>query len=53
LPSGQRLFNLPRSSWDDYDKSLISQGGGVYPRTAKSIPLSPEARAIIGITPKK
>jgi glutamate dehydrogenase len=33
----QRLFSLPRSSWDDYDKSLISQGGGVYPRTAKSI----------------
>jgi glutamate dehydrogenase len=46
----QRLFNLPRSSWDDFDKSLISQGGGVYPRTAKSIALSPEARAVIGIT---
>ena len=46
----QRLFNLPRSSWDDYDKSLISKGGGVYPRSAKSIPLSPEARAVIGIT---
>ena len=45
----QRLFNLPRSSWDDYDKSLISKGGGVYPRTAKSIALSPEARAVIGI----
>ena len=45
----QRLFNLPRSSWDDFDKSLISQGGGVYPRTAKSIALSPEARAVIGI----
>ena len=45
----QRLFNLPRSSWDDYDKSLISQGGGVFPRSAKSIPLSPEARAVIGI----
>lgn len=45
----QRLFNLPRSSWDDYDKSLISQGGGVYPRTAKSISLSPEARAVLGI----
>ncbi|MFO1262606.1 MAG: NAD-glutamate dehydrogenase [Rhodoferax sp.] len=44
----QRLFNLPRSSWDDYDKSLISQGGGVYPRSAKSITLSPEARAVIG-----
>ncbi|MEO7108244.1 MAG: NAD-glutamate dehydrogenase, partial [Rhodoferax sp.] len=45
----QRLFNLPRSSWDVYDKSLISQGGGVFPRSAKSIPLSPEARAVIGI----
>lgn len=45
----QRLFNLPRSSWDDYDKSLISQGGGVYPRGAKSISLSPEARAVLGI----
>jgi glutamate dehydrogenase len=45
----QRLFNLPRSSWDDYDKSLISQGGGIYPRGAKSITLSPEARAVIGI----
>ena len=45
----QRLFNLPRSSWDDYDKSLISTGGGVYQRGAKSIKLSPEARAILGI----
>ncbi|MFZ6750464.1 NAD-glutamate dehydrogenase [Undibacterium sp. Ren11W] len=45
----QRLFALPRSSWDDYDKSLISAGGGVYPRSAKSISLSPEARAVIGI----
>ena len=45
----KRLFDLPRSSWDDYDKSLISTGGGVYPRTAKSISLSPEARAVIGI----
>ena len=45
----QRLFNLPRSSWDDFDKSLISRGGGVYPRTAKSIALSAEARAVIGI----
>ena len=45
----QRLFNLPRTNWDDYDKSLISKGGGVYPRGAKSIALSPEARAVIGI----
>ncbi len=45
----QRLFNLPRSSWDDYDKTLISAGGGVFSRAAKSITLSPEARAAIGI----
>ncbi len=45
----QRLFQLPRSSWDDYDKSLISAGGGVYPRSAKSIKLSSEqARAALG-----
>jgi glutamate dehydrogenase len=37
----ERLFKLPRSSWDDYDKALISKGGGVFPRSAKSIPLSP------------
>jgi glutamate dehydrogenase len=45
----QRMFALPRSSWDDYDRSLISAGGGVWPRSAKSIPLSPEARAALGI----
>ncbi|MDR3220641.1 MAG: NAD-glutamate dehydrogenase [Candidatus Accumulibacter sp.] len=45
----QRLFNLPRSSWDDYDKSLISEGGGVWPRSVKSIPLSPQARARLGV----
>jgi glutamate dehydrogenase len=44
-----RLFNLPRSSWEDYDKSLISAGGGVFPRTQKSIPLSPEIRALLQI----
>jgi len=44
-----RMFALPRSSWDDYDKSLISAGGGLYARGAKSITLSPEARAILGI----
>ena len=44
----KRLFDLPRSSWDDYDKSLISEGGGVYPRTAKSIKLSAQARALLG-----
>jgi glutamate dehydrogenase len=45
----QRLFALPRSSWDDYDKRLISEGGGVFPRSAKSIPLSEQARAVLGI----
>jgi len=45
----QRLFKLPRSSWDDYDKSLISQGGGVWPRSAKSIALSPEMRNVLGL----
>jgi glutamate dehydrogenase len=44
-----RLFALPRSSWDDYDKTLISTGGGVWPRTAKSITLPPEALAVLGI----
>jgi glutamate dehydrogenase len=47
-----RLFGLPRSSWDDYDKSLISEGGGVWPRSAKSISLSPQARAVLGIEPE-
>ncbi|MCH9736794.1 MAG: NAD-glutamate dehydrogenase [Actinomycetia bacterium] len=44
-----RLFELPRSSWEDYDRSLISPGGGVYSREQKSIPISPEARAALGI----
>jgi glutamate dehydrogenase len=46
----KRLFDLPRSSWADYDTSLISSGGGVWPRTAKSVPLSAEARAALGIS---
>ena len=45
----QRMFQLPRSSWDDYDKSLISNGGGVFPRSAKTIPVSAEIRAVLGI----
>ena len=45
----KRLFEVPRSSWDDYDRELISEGGGVYPRTAKSIRLSEQARAALGI----
>src|SRR5581483_9934428 len=44
-----RLFDLPRSSWEDYDRKKLSRGGGVFPRTAKSITLSPEARALLGI----
>ncbi|WP_134765244.1 NAD-glutamate dehydrogenase [Nocardioides sp. 1609] len=45
----RRLFELPRSSWQDYDASLISAGGGVFPRSAKSIRLTPEIRAALGI----
>jgi glutamate dehydrogenase len=45
----QRLFNLPRSSWDDYDRSVMSEGAGIYPRSAKSISLSSEAREVLGI----
>jgi glutamate dehydrogenase len=44
-----RMFNLPRSSWQDYDKSLISQGGGVFSRSLKSIPLAPEVRALLDL----
>ena len=46
----KRLFDLPSSSWADYDAKLISPGGGVFPRTAKSIPLTPEIKAILHIT---
>jgi glutamate dehydrogenase len=45
----RRLFDLPRSSWQDYDRALISTGGGVFSRSAKSIPLSPEIRVALGI----
>ncbi len=45
----RRLFDLPRSSWQDYDKSLISAGGGVWSRSAKSIPVSEQMRAALGI----
>jgi glutamate dehydrogenase len=45
----KRLFELPRSSWADYNAMLISPGGGVWPRSAKSIPLGREARAALGI----
>ncbi|MGH3044810.1 MAG: NAD-glutamate dehydrogenase, partial [Gaiellaceae bacterium] len=45
----ERLFALPRSSWADYDPEVISSGGGVFPRTAKSIPLSSEVRRRLGV----
>ncbi|TIC87335.1 NAD-glutamate dehydrogenase [Nocardioides sp. GY 10113] len=45
----RRLFELPRSSWKDYDRALISEGGGVFPRTAKSIPLNASIRTALGI----
>jgi glutamate dehydrogenase len=44
-----RLFALPRSSWADYDQVLISPGGGVWPRSVKSVPVSPQARTALGI----
>jgi glutamate dehydrogenase len=52
----QRLFALPRSSWTDYNRELISRGGGIWSRTEKLIQLSPEARAMLdledaGVTP--
>ncbi|HEU0102424.1 MAG TPA: NAD-glutamate dehydrogenase [Mycobacteriales bacterium] len=54
----RRLFDLPRSSWADYDPALLSAGGGVYPRTAKSVPISPQVRArlqlaegVVALTP--
>jgi glutamate dehydrogenase len=45
----RRLFDLPRSGWDDYDAKLISKGGGVHSRQSKSIALSSEARALLDI----
>lgn len=44
-----RLFQLPTSSWQDYNAKLISKGGGVYSRSLKSIPISPEAKKALGI----
>ena len=45
----QRLFRLPRSSWADYDPALISEGGGVFERGAKSVPVSPQMKRLFGI----
>ncbi|CAL9476459.1 NAD-specific glutamate dehydrogenase [Streptomyces sp. enrichment culture] len=47
----RRLFELPRSSWADYDTELLSAGGGVFPRTAKSIPVNSQIREALGIEP--
>ncbi|AXK71860.1 NAD-glutamate dehydrogenase [Lysobacter sp. TY2-98] len=44
-----RMFKLPRSSWEDYDTKLISKGGGIFPRSAKSIALSPQIKQALGI----
>ena len=49
LAERRRLFTLPRSSWQDYDKGLISAGGGVFSRSLKSIPLSKETQAALGL----
>jgi glutamate dehydrogenase len=46
----ERMFNLPRSSWDDYNKSLISAGGGVYSRASKSIPVSAQMQRVLDVT---
>ena len=45
----ERLFALPRSTWDDFDRSVLSPGGGIHPRSAKTIRLSPEARRALGV----
>ncbi|MFI3121199.1 MAG: NAD-glutamate dehydrogenase [Methylococcaceae bacterium] len=45
----KRLFELPGSSWNDYDRTLISEGGGVYPRAAKDIPVSGELKQWLGL----
>jgi len=45
----KRLFELPRSSWQDFDKTLISKGGGVYSRGAKDVQLSPQAQKLFGV----
>jgi glutamate dehydrogenase len=48
----KRLFDLPRSSWQDFDKTLLSGGGGVYPRSAKEIQLSAQAQNLLGVGEK-
>ena len=50
LAERQRMFDLPRSTWADYDTKLISKGGGVFPRAAKSITLTPEVKSLTGLS---
>lgn len=49
----QRMFDLPRSSWDDYNRDLISTGGGIFPRNAKEIALTPEMKKLTGLGKEK
>ncbi len=49
----ERLFNLPRSQWTDYDGALLSKGGGIFMRNAKALELSPEARTLLGFGPEQ
>ncbi len=49
----KRLFEIPRSSWNDYNKDLISDGGGVFKRSAKSIKLTPEIKTLLNISNEK
>jgi glutamate dehydrogenase len=49
LAERRRLFEKPRSSWADYDKALLSKGGAVFERSAKSVEISPEAKARLGL----
>ncbi len=50
LAERARLFNLPRSSWQDYDKAVLSKGGGIFSRAAKTVELSTEARKTLGLS---
>ncbi len=49
LAERRRLFELPRSSWGDYDRTKLSPGGGVFSRQLKAVPLSPEVKALLGV----
>ena len=49
LAERERMFALPRSTWADYNRDLISKGGGIFERSAKSIPLTPEMKSLTGL----